>query len=550
MRCAVALIPLVLWFALASWCGGQSAARAEEGVLHEYVPGLDPREVKAALAAGSSSSAAGDVGKKPGPRSEAPVAEADEQPESSAAGGGAASENFRPDRLTSLEGGLDYYEAFTPAIAPFKRMMALDAVRLDVDGKTPVLGVRDVRRRDVKVEGGAPGDDRPRDRFVGRVSLDLRTEREQRLPSVSPDSRVLSIQSSPYVALRVERDGADNFFVRASARPPDGAIEVSFQTDAPRAYFGSAIPALPLRALAEDAPSLHASIKRRGLQFAAELGLTPKTDLKRALEVLTRHFRGFVESASPPENTGDLYLDLARGGKGLCRHRAYGFVVTAHALGIPARFVQNEAHSWVEVKLGESGWLRIDLGGAAHGLTAHNAHDRPNYLPAQPDTLPRPESYRQSYARAEVPRSPASAPATPDSASIAGRWLAEPDAAPSASRDPAVRRPSAGASDAAPEREPLHIALGDRRMSALRGGKQVLTGRIANAAEQGVAELRVEVWIARPKPRERMLLGVTTTDGDGYFRAVFGVPADLAVGDYRMLVVSPGDEAHQAAVSE
>jgi transglutaminase-like putative cysteine protease len=41
-------------------------------------------------------------------------------------------------------------------------------------------------------------------------------------------------------------------------------------------------------------------------------------------------------------------LDLARGKRGVCRHRAYAFVIVAQALGIPARFVQNEAHAWVE----------------------------------------------------------------------------------------------------------------------------------------------------------------------------------------------------------
>jgi hypothetical protein len=533
------------------------AAHAQEGVLHEYVPDLDPHEVAAALAPNArrepnEAGAETEVGteKKTGAsRSEAADEEASggSRDDDAPAGGGNAAESFRPDRLTSLEGGLDYYEAFTPSIAPFKRVMAFDAVRLDVDGKTPVLGVHDPQRRHLSIERAAASDPRPRDAFVGRLSLDFRSERVQRLPSVSPESRILGIQSSAEIPLQIERDAADNYFVRARGPLPERSVEVTFQTDAPRAYFGSAIPAVPLRSLQTDLPPLQPTIKRRGLRFAAELGLSPRSDLRSALEILTRHFRAFVESASPPENTGDLFLDLARGGKGLCRHRAYAFVVTAQSLGIAARFVQNEAHSWVEVQLADAGWLRIDLGGAAHGLTAHNAHDRQNYLPAQPDTLPRPTAYRQSYARAEVPRS--AQPAL-GAESLAGRWLTEPEPRSEPALQNSAKHTTEGDATVTPDKVPLHVALSDRRMNALRGGKQVLTGRIADRNEHGIPELRVEVWIARSKPRERMLLGVTTTDAEGYFRAAFGVPPDLAVGDYRMVVVSPGDEHYQAVISD
>ena len=42
-------------------------------------------------------------------------------------------------------------------------------------------------------------------------------------------------------------------------------------------------------------------------------------------------------------------VDLALSQKGVCRHRAFAFLVTALGLGIPARMVINEAHAWVEV---------------------------------------------------------------------------------------------------------------------------------------------------------------------------------------------------------
>jgi hypothetical protein len=526
-------------------------AQADDAVLHEYVPHLDPEEVTRALRANLVGTAGNDEagpakGDATGPKAASAPAPDNRVPHS---------ENFRPDRQTSLEAGLDYYEAFNPAIAPFKRMLALDATRLDVDGKTPVLGVYDARRTTVSIEApdAAPPDARPRDRFKGEVDLDFRDERSQRLPSVSPESRILGMATTPHIAVRVERDGADNYFLRAEGELPEGPVHVSFLTDAPRAYFAALVPRIPLRSLTAEVPPLAPSIARRALRFAAQLGITPQSDLRNAIETLTKHFRAFVESSTPPQNTGDLYLDLVRSSKGLCRHRAYGFVVTAHALGIPARFVQNEAHSWVEVRLEGAGFLRIDLGGAAHGLTAHNLRDQPSYIPAQPDTLPRPESYRQSYAQAAA-RNPAQK--TVDAAGLTGRWLPQNTSAPQRTVNPpsaAADRSMSQETDSAANpgaKTPLRVILDDRRMSSLRGGKLVLTGRMLDDAERGVADLRVEVWITRDKQRERMLLGVSVSDGDGYFRAAFGVPPDLAVGDYRLVVVSGGDARHLPVIAQ
>jgi hypothetical protein len=523
-------------------------------VLHEYVPHLDAEEVTAALHANL-------VGAPTGAEPAAAAAAAKQEATGPKAGATAApdnrvphSENFRSDRQTSLDAGLDYYEAFNPAIAPFKRVLALDATRLDVDGKTPVLGVYDARRTSVSVEApdAPPPDARPRDRFQGEVDLDFHDDRSQRLPSVSPESRILGMATTPHVAVRVERDGADNFFLRAEGELPEGPVHVSFLTDAPRAYFGALVPRVPLRALTSEVPPLAPSIARRALHFAAQLGITRQSDLRSAIEALTKHFRAFVESSTPPQNTGDLYLDLVRGSKGLCRHRAYGFVVTAHALGIPARFVQNEAHSWVEVKLEGSGFLRIDLGGAAHGLTAHNLHDQPSYVPAQPDTLPRPEAYRQSYAQAAAHRP---AQTSVDAAGLTGRWLPQNTNAPQRAANPqaaaADGRVAQETDSADPgAKTPLRVILDDGRMSSLRGGKLVLTGRMLDDAERGVADLRVEVWITRDRQRERMLLGVSVSDADGYFRAAFGVPPDLAVGDYRLVVVSEGDARHLPVIAQ
>ena len=540
IACAYVLVV----FALAPLTAAQ-----EEPLLHERIPNISPSEAQisqpmrangpppsAADPGGSgSSSSSGDSE----PRASLP----ERVPAPSAQG-------FRPDRQTSLEGGLDYYEAFDPAIAPFKRVTAFDDVRLDTDGKTPVLGLREPQMRSVPIESQArrTQDRAARDRFVGDVDLDFRSDRLQPLPSVSPESRVYSVSTTPQISLQIERDGADNFFVRARGPIPDKPVHLRFQTDAPRSYFGSEVPSIPLRDLPK-LPPIDAAIERRARRFAAELGITARSDLRSAVMALTEHFRSFVESAEAPDNTGDLYLDLVRGLKGLCRHRAYGFVVTARGLGIDARFVQNEAHSWVEVALPDIGYMRIDLGGATHGLTAHGALDRQSYVPMQPDTLPRPDAYRQSYAQAARQAPPAAAPNEADViAALSGRWLSDESLAGANQARPdsaALEQKSAGL-----QKHAVHIALEDKRVSALRGGKLVLTGQLLDNDQRGVPGLRVEIWILRPTRHQRMLLAVQVSDQDGYFRADFGVPPDLSVGDYRLIARSQGDALHLPATSE
>lgn len=512
---------------LVSLVGTVVVVRADEPVLHEYVPDLQPNEVSLALGAQRASATTvtyrGEVLRSP---------------------------TFRPDRITELEGTLDYYEAFNPAITPFKRMTSLDEVRLDGDGRGIVLGVRDARRREVPVEtpNAAAPDLRPRDRFWGDVLLDFTAGARVPLPSVAPDSRILSIETTPEVAVRIERDGADNYFVRALGAAPPAPVRLSFLTDAPRSYFGTEVPALPLAQLAGDAPELPPSVARRALSFAHTLGLGPHSDLRTALHALTRHFRGFEESAEPPVDTGDTYTDLVHAKKGVCRHRAYGFVVTAQALGIAARFLQNEAHSWVEVKLPGVGFMRVDLGGAAHGLTAHGTSDRPSYAPVEPDRLPRPLSYEQSYSTLGA----GVTGLRPAAESVMGRWVAET----SGDHEPSAPVFSAGprASSATPARPdgraPITLTLAGRSASVLRGKRLVLGGRVTRAGGQGVAALRIEISLSSNVRAERMLLGVTATDDAGNFRAAVGIPPDLRVGDYRLIVLSPGSAEYLPVVAQ
>ena len=94
-----------------------------------------------------------------------------------------------------------------------------------------------------------------------------------------------------------------------------------------------------------------------------------------------------------------MYLDLALSRRGVCRHRAFAFMITANAAGIPARYVTNEAHAFAEIWVPERNWIRVDLGGAALDMDVNNAGDKQMYKPRAADALPRPPEYANNYTQ-------------------------------------------------------------------------------------------------------------------------------------------------------
>jgi transglutaminase-like putative cysteine protease len=523
-------------------------ARADpHRMRHEYVPGVRANEGTLLISSGGEEPDAlvyrGEILNAP----EGGALRDDEMPMEAQPGDsreteepGRRSPQFRPDRVTELNGRIGYYGVFTPTITPFKRVTALDSVAVASDG-TPILALYPSPRETVATSGASaePPDDRARDRFWGSVVLDFSDGRTVPFPSVSPESRVLTLRTEPPIDLNIERDGADNFYAVADEASPPRQVRVVFLMDAPRSYFGMDLPSgARADALASRVHPMDSRVQRDALTFAAELGITPATEYSRALSTLVEHFRSFEESARGPRDTGNIYLDLSRGMRGVCRHRAYGFVITAMALGMPARFVENEAHAWSEVEVPGSGWLRVDLGGAAVGLDARGDENHPPYVPDVRDPLPRPEPYRRAYAQAAASQQQPGQQRGPSS----------PGAALGAGGDPTGADVTTGGQPHVQAGDPsntsravIQVVLDSPSFEVFRGHELQVSGQ-ARGGTEGIAGLRVEVLLRAPRGDQERLLGVTVTGEEGRFRALVGVPHDLAVGDYRLLVRTPGDE--------
>ena len=515
-----------------------STVFADDRVAHEFVPKLSDSEVDAMLATVPRAAQNMALSLPDDNATAEHAAHSNLADDSSFASRRAST--FAPDRATKYEGNGDYYEVFSPAITPYKRVSAFDAISLSSDGKTPVLSVSDHARRRVAVVGrdAALPDSRPRDLFWGDVSLDFQAGREAPLPSVSPESRILSVVTEPRVAIHIEKDAADNFFAVLDSANVE-SVHMTFLTDAPRDYFGGPLrdTRAQLSSMAQLRKPMPLALFESANAFGRSIGITHDTSYRDAVDMLVGYFRSFEESETPPADTGDIYLDLARGKKGVCRHRAYAFAITAIGLGIQARFVNNEAHAWVEVMRPEGGWLRVDLGGAAHGLRPHATNRESQYNGAPPDAMPEPASYRA--ARAQAASNMENAHGASHQANGA-TW----------------HETTAAANAAAPQqnadvpRTAVQLTVDTDRFDVVRGREIFISGAATDAAGQGVSGLRVEAALVTKTGDRYLPLGVTLTREGGEFHASFGMPQDVPVGSYRLHIATPGDRTHLPFVVE
>jgi hypothetical protein len=494
------------------------AAAQERPTVHEFVPNVEELEVAAAILGSATDEGSfiyrGEVIRAPrgGAISESeavarPVVSSGRRLESPVTA-------FSADRVTSFGDEVDYQHVFSPRVAPFKRLFAYDEVQIGPDGRNPILVVGDRRLRPVAMSRPEASVDSA-ERFWGSLVADFRNARTVRLPSVGPTSRVLQIRTEPEVALRLERDAADNFF--ATLLDQEAArVRISWLVEEPWDYFNTSLEgAIPL-----GVPTLPNRIRRRADDIMRRIGIPRRGDAAETLRALTGYFRAFEESDEAPRDTGDLLRDLTFGQRGICRHRAYAFTILAQAAGIPTRLLHNEAHAWVEVELREGQWLRIDLGGAAAGLRSRQSPRGPTYVPRARDPFPRPEAYlqtlREGAARAQERRD------TEARAESSDGVTSQPSPSVDASAD--VSMQGGG----------LRVRLNAREFRVYRGRPIAVSGRVTNQAGRGASGARLQ--IALRGPSSDVPLGVTVSGPDGYFDARFGVPQGISVGPYQLLV--------------
>lgn len=455
---------------------------------------------------------------------------------------------FRPDRDTRRPNMVRYDDPFSPSVAPYKRLRAYDSVGLDYG-----LRVRDTSLTRVPVGGEAKVGE---EEFYGDMAVDFESAGSVLIPSVGPGARILRLHTTPPTPVEVWRDGADNWYAKTTGART--RVRLVMQLAIARAAFGGdfAMPAWEnLRAV----PALPPMAARAVTKVAAALGLSRAISPADTVRRMVSYFRAFAPSEDPPSGQRDIYLDLALSQKGVCRHRAFAFLVTALGLGISARVVTNEAHAWVEVEA-DGTWRRIDLGGAAGAIDEGSASDRPAHRPpadnfAWPATdassgSQAAERGRQSSTGNGAGASRTSSNGAGDSSSASStQGPARTDAVRGAQGDTGGRESNLASrgADADPandrredDRPRPKIVVAGADMVARHGGEMRISGRV-EADGAGCGDLRIDVVLRRLDTGGKTAIGALTTDAKGSFDGSIVVPMNLAVGEYGITVSTPGD---------
>ncbi|MCS6898888.1 MAG: transglutaminase-like domain-containing protein [Myxococcales bacterium] len=421
---------------------------------------------------------------------------------------------FIPDRDTRPVTQVDYDDPFAPSVAPFKRLYAFDAV---TSSASFFVGHPELER--VPVGGNLqPGEDP----FYGDITVDLVPGEAIRIPTVGPRMRILKLHTVPQTSLEVLRDGADNYFVRGLTRQ---RVRVLLHASIPRASLGG-----PLNdALWGDLPLV--TPLPAGLQVAAEevnrqIGVSRAQSFHEVVERLVGYYRSFIASEAPLPVRGNVFLDVALAKKGVCRHRAFSFVISALALRIPARMVTNEAHAWVEVHDGTL-WHRIDLGGAAMNFNDSSAQEQPVYTPPA-DPFPWPPGAGPGDELARRNRSPGTT----------GSGGAGSRSGPASSAVPVASAATTGGGSFEDERPPSRIALSFLDREVIRNQALHLEGRVESS---GAPCPHVRLDVALVLENAEVPLGALATDDEGRFQGAVVIPSTIRVGEHELVLSTPGD---------
>lgn len=469
--------------------------------------------------------------------------------------------SFRPDRDTRRPDTLPYDDPFRPSTAPFKRLNAYDAIDANY-----TLSVADPRTSTVIVSP-VPAADPNEELFYADLVVELAPGRKVRIPSVGAGTRVLRARAglgTEDVPVRLSRDGAENWFVEGDTTTKARLV---MELAAPRATFGGDF-GNPTWAQLLPVPALPAAIARSATEVSARLGVSRAQPPREVVTKLVAYFRSFVESEEPPTSSKDIYLDLALSRKGVCRHRAFAFLVTAQHLRLPTRMITNEAHAWVEVHDGRL-WRRLDLGGAGRMLRDPSSRNVPYEAPPDPFAWPqgstRGEDLGERSRRAGDSAPFTSPSATPGSnPSVAGSSSASPagstpggagsarpngSATPNGSGSPDPNgsgspgsgsggRPGQTGAHVPDDRPPSTVTLDVQGSDARRGAPLRIKGEVRADGETCGS---VPVDIVLRGTAGELLVGQLATDGRGAYDGSLVLPITVPLGEYELHARTSGD---------
>jgi hypothetical protein len=470
--------------------------------------------------------------------------------------GDARDTSFHPDRDTRRPDVLPYDDPFSPSTAPFKRLSAFDSV----DGAY-TLSVRDAHTTPLPVMP-SPAPDASEEQFYADMVVDLVAGQKVRIPSVGPGARVLRARAgvgTQDVRFQLWKDGAENWFIEADSTT---RARVVMEVSIPRTAFGGDF-GNPSWAELLPVMQMPGTVMRSANEVTAKVGVSRRLSPRDVVTKLVSYFRSFSESEDPPAPSRDIYLDLALSRKGVCRHRAFAFMVTALSLGLPTRMVVNEAHAWVELHDGRL-WRRVDLGGAGQTLHDPLSNNVPYDPPPDPFAWPQgatrgddlADRARHARSGAPAPQPPGAPSATPSAApSAAGGAASASSAGPNGQNAPngpdgtgaggaSGFGPSGAAgrskSNATPDDRPSSIVtMTLNGQDAHRGAPFKLRGQVSADGEP-CGHVSVEI-VLHSRQQGDVAIGQLATDERGAYDGAIVLPSAVPLGDYDVQARTLGD---------
>lgn len=465
--------------------------------------------------------------------------------------GDARDSSFHPDRDTRRPDVLPYDDPFSPSTAPFKRLTGFDTVDASY-----TLSVRDPHTTSLPVMP-IPAPDGSEEQFYADMVVDLAAGQKVRIPSVGPGTRVLRARAgvgTQDVHFQLWKDAAENWFIESDAT---ARARLVMELSIPRLAFGGDF-GNPSWAELLTPPALPPNVVKAAAEVAAKIGVSRRLSPRDDVTKLVTYFRGFTDSEDPPPPSRDIYLDLALSRKGVCRHRAFAFMVTAIALGIPTRMIVNEAHAWVEVHDARH-WRRIDLGGAGQTLHDPLSNNVPYDPPPDPFAWPHGSSRGDDLAQrarstgsAQNPTPPGSASASPSaspagSSSAAGAGSAGPNGGNGGPDGSGLASGfgngggSSGKGKNGPpdERAPSIVTISLAGADAHRGAPFKVRGQVSSEGEP-CGHVSVEI-VLHSRSQGDVAIGQLATDERGAYDGAIVLPAAVPLGDYDVQARTLGD---------
>ncbi|HEX7662947.1 MAG TPA: transglutaminase-like domain-containing protein, partial [Polyangiaceae bacterium] len=285
---------------------------------------------------------------------------------------------------------------------------------------------------------------------------------------------------------------------------------------------------------------------------AKAIGVSRAMPPRDVVKKLVGYFRSFVDSKDPPQSTGDVYLDLTLSKKGVCRHRAFAFMITARSLGIPARMIVSETHAWIEIRDAKA-WRRIDLGGAGQAVGERKPAVQ-FQTPQDPFSWPSNANRGEDLAPSGSHASAGGGNGSGGSGSLSSASNPASSSSASSSALPAPSASAAASSTATtlskPEKDErpgskISLVLGDVDMR--RGAPMKVSGSVT-AEGDACPSLVVDI-LFRDEKHHELAVGSVATDDKGAFTSSIVVPTNVPVGDYDVIAHTVGDARCGAGIS-